>query len=41
MPIVGMPELVAVVGLAISLGWYVGVAFMLFKIWNKVKHLPG
>ena len=21
--------------------WYIGVAVMLYKIWQKVKHLPG
>jgi hypothetical protein len=25
----------------VSLAWYVGVIVMLFKIWQKVKHLPG
>ena len=25
----------------VSLTWYVGVLVMLFKIWRKVKHLPG
>jgi hypothetical protein len=25
----------------VSLTWYVGVVVMLFKIWQKVKHLPG
>ena len=26
---------------ALSLAWYIGVLLLLFKIWNKVKHLPG
>jgi hypothetical protein len=25
----------------LSLAWYVGVLVLLFKIWQKVKHLPG
>jgi hypothetical protein len=25
----------------ISLAWYVGVIVFLYKIWQKVKHLPG
>jgi hypothetical protein len=27
--------------LLVTLAWYVGVIVMLFKIWQKVKHLPG
>jgi len=26
---------------ALSLAWYIGVLVLLFKIWSKVKHLPG
>ncbi len=25
----------------VSLAWSVGVIVLLFKIWQKVKHLPG
>jgi len=25
----------------LQLAWYVGVAVMLYKIWRKVRHLPG
>jgi hypothetical protein len=25
----------------VSLAWYVGVIVLLYKIWQKVKHLPG
>jgi hypothetical protein len=25
----------------LQLVWYVGVTVMLYKIWRKVKHLPG
>jgi hypothetical protein len=25
----------------LQFAWYVGVAVMLYKIWQKVKHLPG
>jgi len=25
----------------LSLVWYVGVIVLLYKIWQKVKHLPG
>jgi len=34
------PLVAFVIGL-VSLAWYVGVIVMLFKIWQKVKHLPG
>jgi hypothetical protein len=26
---------------ALQFAWYVGVIVLLFKIWRKVKHLPG
>ena len=25
----------------VSFGWYVAVIVFLYKIWQKVKHLPG
>lgn len=25
----------------LSLAWYLGVIVLLYKIWKKVKHLPG
>lgn len=25
----------------VQLAWYVGVSFALWKIWCKVRHLPG
>jgi len=34
------PLVPIVIGL-VSLAWYVGVIVMLFKIWQKVKQLPG
>ena len=30
----------AVLGL-VSVAWYVGVTVLIYKIWKKVKHLPG
>jgi hypothetical protein len=36
-----MPGLIAILLMGISLAWYVGVIVLLFRIWNKVKHLPG
>ena len=38
---IGVPELMLFVIGAISLGWYAGVIVLLYKIWQKVKHLPG
>jgi hypothetical protein len=26
---------------ALQAAWYVGVVVMLWKIWKKVRHLPG
>jgi hypothetical protein len=26
---------------AIQVGWYVAVIVLLYRIWQKVKHLPG
>jgi hypothetical protein len=37
----GMPELIVILVMGISLAWYVGVIVLLFRIWNKVKRLPG
>jgi len=31
----------AFVAFALQVVWYVTVTVMLFKIWRKVKHLPG
>jgi hypothetical protein len=25
----------------VQLAWYIGVMVFLYKIWQKVKHLPG
>jgi len=36
----GMP-LIVLLALAIKLVWYAGVIVLLFRIWQKVKHLPG
>ncbi len=30
----------AVFGL-LGIAWYVGVTVLIYKIWTKVKHLPG
>ena len=27
--------------LAVQVAWYVGVIVFLYKIWQKVRHLPG
>jgi hypothetical protein len=27
--------------IVVSLTWYVAVIVLLFKIWTKVRHLPG
>jgi hypothetical protein len=35
-----VPILVVTLGL-IQLAWYVAVIVLLFKIWQKVRHLPG
>jgi hypothetical protein len=37
---VGVPFLV-LLGFAVKLAWYAGVIVLLFRIWLKVKHLPG
>jgi hypothetical protein len=26
---------------AVQVAWYVGVAYLLLRIWQKVRHLPG
>jgi hypothetical protein len=36
----GLP-IVALLAGFVSLAWYVAVVVLLFKIWQKVKHLPG
>ncbi len=33
--------LVVTAMMALQAAWYVGVAFMLWKIWAKVRHLPS
>jgi hypothetical protein len=35
------PFVLAIPFIAIQLGWYVAVIVLLYKIWQKVKHLPG
>lgn len=32
---------VAILLSAVSIGWYVAVLVLLYKIWKKVRHLPG
>jgi hypothetical protein len=36
----GLPILALFAAVA-SLAWYVAVVVFLYKIWQKVKHLPG
>ncbi len=33
--------LVPLTFLLLTVGWYVGVIVLLYKIWKKVRHLPG
>jgi hypothetical protein len=35
MPVIVVPLILP------NVGWYVAVLVLLFKIWQKVKHLPG
>jgi hypothetical protein len=35
------PFLIVVPFALASIAWYVGVLVLLYKIWKKVKHLPG
>jgi hypothetical protein len=35
MPVIVVPLIL------LNVGWYVAVFVLLFKIWQKVKHLPG
>jgi hypothetical protein len=32
---------IAMLILAITVGWYVFIPYMLWMIWQKVRHLPG
>jgi hypothetical protein len=34
-------SLVPLVFLLAGVAWYAGVIVMLYKIWRKVRHLPG
>jgi hypothetical protein len=34
-------SLISVGMMVFQLAWWIGVTVMLFKIWQKVKHLPG
>jgi len=36
----GIPIIALMAGF-ISLAWYVAVIVLLYRIWQKVKHLPG
>ena len=36
----GLPIIALLAGF-ISLAWYVAVIVLLYRIWLKVKHLPG
>ena len=36
-----LPALLMLVMGSISLAWSIAVIVLLFKIWRKVKHLPG
>lgn len=36
-----MPLLMMLPFALLSLAWYVAVIVFLYKIWKKVKHLPG
>ena len=36
-----VPLLIMAMFSFVSLAWSVGVIVMLYKIWQKVKHLPG
>ena len=36
----GLP-IVALLAGFVSLAWYVAVVVLLYKIWQKVKHLPA
>jgi hypothetical protein len=36
-----MPGSIAILMILVSFGWYVAVIVFLYKIWQKVKHLPG
>ena len=36
-----MVSIVALLLGLVSLGWYLVVIVFLYKIWQKVKHLPG
>lgn len=33
--------LVVTAMMAVQAAWYLGVAVMIWKIWKKVRHLPG
>ena len=33
--------IIPVVVMLVSLAWYIAVIVFLYKIWQKVKHLPG
>jgi hypothetical protein len=37
----GMPELFILLPVALSAAWYLAVIVFLWKIWKKVRHLPG
>ncbi len=42
MDYVNFPSLLLIpVVVAIQVGWYVAVIVFLYKIWQKVKYLPG
>jgi hypothetical protein len=35
------PFLFIVPAILLNIAWYVAVIVLLYKIWKKVKHLPG
>lgn len=41
MPLPPVLSLIALPFIAIQLAWYIGVIVLLYKIWQKVKHLPS
>lgn len=36
-----MPTAILVLLSFLQVGWYIGVPWMLWLIWKKVRHLPG
>ena len=36
-----MPTMVMASSMLVSLAWHIVVIVLVYKIWQKVKHLPG